>query len=556
MVFKPPARLVLRAAPTATRLRFGLAVRPPTGSLRLRVLVDGAQAHEEGWSGERSWVERAVDLGAPSRRPKEVAVQIDGDAETAFLGHPQTLAAASGAAARRPNVIVYVVDCLRADHVGAFGYKLPTTPSLDALATDGVVLADLNSCAAWTKPSTACLFTSLLPTDHRARTVDDALVRERTTLAERFQAAGYRTLAWVANPVIDPALFLFNQGFDRWVDLRSLRERSGATHVNSLEPDAAEITRAVLPWLRAHRDESFFLYLHSLDLHFGYRPRPPFDQAFVTPESTGLERERQLYDNEIAYNDREVGRLVAALKQLGLYDDTVVFVTSDHGEEFGEHGIHAPREDPVPGAAAHPRDPEAPALRPRRPAGGRGGEQHRRGPHAARARGRGDPRGLPGSKPRSLDPRRHGRLPAARLRRGGGPALRRVQRARRALQVRPDPRPLRGGDAVRPRGETVGDAQPGGRASVASAGPRLRAGALPDARPARLPPRAARPAARRARSGRGNGRRRLRRGLPLRHRDRRRHGDAPRTGAASPSSSPPTAARGTWCCRRSPKALP
>jgi arylsulfatase A-like enzyme len=338
MVIKPPARLPLRASAAATRLRFGLAVRPLTASLHLRVLVDGKPAHEEAWPGDRGWVERTLDLGRPSRRAKEIEIQLDGNAEGVFLGHPLTLAAVSGAAARRPNVIVYVVDCLRADHVGAFGYQRPTTPSLDALARDGVLLQDLNACAAWTKPSTACLFTSLLPTYHRARTVDDALARERTTLAERFQAAGYRTLAWVANPVIDPALFLFNQGFDRWVDLRSLRDRSGATHVNGLDADAAEITQGVVAWLRDHRDESFFLYLHSLDLHFGYRPRPPFDQAFVTPQSTGLERERQLYDNEIAYNDREVGRLVAALKELGLYDDTILFVTSDHGEEFGEHG--------------------------------------------------------------------------------------------------------------------------------------------------------------------------------------------------------------------------
>jgi arylsulfatase A-like enzyme len=371
VVLKAPSRLALRAAAAATRLRFGMAVRPPQSALRLRVLVDGAPALEETWREERGWVERDVSLGSPSRRPKEIQVQLEGEAETVFLGHPQTLAAATGAAARAPNVIVYVVDCLRADHVGAFGYPLPTTPSLDALARDSVLLSDLNACAAWTKPSTACLFTSLLPTYHRARTVDDALPRERTTLAELFQAAGYRTLAWVANPVIDPALFLFNQGFDRWSDLRSLRERSGGTHVNALEPDAAEITQAVVPWLRAHRDESFFLYLHSLDLHFGYRPRPPFDRQFVSPQSAGIERERQLYDNEVAYNDREIGRLLAALQQLGLYDDTVVFVTSDHGEEFGEHGstrhgktlyqelLHIPGILKLPGSAHAGRRVEA-----------------------------------------------------------------------------------------------------------------------------------------------------------------------------------------------------
>lgn len=338
IVLTAPSRLALRTDPAATRLRFGLAVRPTESALEIRVLVDGALAHEESWQEERGWVERLVDLGPASEAPKEVEIDLDGDAEMVLLGHPQALTPASGEAAKRPNVVVYVVDCLRFDHVGAFGYELPTTPSLDALARDSVLLEDLNACAPWTKPSTGCLFTSLLPTYHKARTVDDALPRESVTLAERFQREGYRTLAWVANPVIDPRLFLFNQGFDRWVDLRSFRERSGGSHINALDPDAAEITEGVVPWLRDHRDESFFLYLHSLDLHYEYRPRPPFDEEFVTESSTGLDRDRELYDNELAYNDREIGKLVAALKELDLYDDTVVFVTSDHGEEFGEHG--------------------------------------------------------------------------------------------------------------------------------------------------------------------------------------------------------------------------
>ena len=338
LVLKAPARLSVRADSEARQLRFGLAVRPPESSLGMRILVDGTLAFEEAWEEERAWVERIVELGAPSGRARQIDIELDGDAETVFMGQPQTLAPLSGDAGRRPNVIVYVVDCLRADHVGAYGYGLPTTPSLDALADDSVLLADLNSCAPWTKPSTGCLFTSLLPTYHEARTVDDALPRERTTLAERLQAEGYRTLAWVANPVIHPRLFHFNQGFDRWVDLRSFGERAGRAHVNALEPDAADITEGVVPWLRGHRDESFFLYLHSLDLHYEYLPRPPFDREFVTEDSSGLDRDRELYDNELAYNDREIGKLVTALKELDLYDDTVLFVTSDHGEEFGEHG--------------------------------------------------------------------------------------------------------------------------------------------------------------------------------------------------------------------------
>ena len=264
----------------------------------------------------------------------ELELAIDG-AGTVMLAQPEIVERGDPS---RPNVIVYVVDCLRADHVGAYGYDLPTTPELDALAKDSLVLEDLSSCAPWTKPSTACLFTSLPPIHHQARTVDDALAHERTTLAEVFRSAGYTTAAWVANPVIDPRVFFFNQGFDRWVDLRSFEERTTRTHANALEPDAADITGGILPWLEQHRDDTFFVYLHSLDLHYEYRARPPFDEIFVSQDSSGLDRDRQLYDSELAYNDREIGKLIAHLKKLDLYDNTVLFVTADHGEEFGEHG--------------------------------------------------------------------------------------------------------------------------------------------------------------------------------------------------------------------------
>ncbi len=347
---------------------FALAVRPADAAIAIEISVNGETLHREPWVGERGWVEHRVDLGRFSGELVDLELSFVGDEADAILAHPRILGRSR---VRRPNVVVYVVDCLRADHVGAYGYPLGTTPNLDALAEDGVLLSNLTSCAPWTKPSTACLFTSLLPTFHQARTVDDALARERTTVAEVFRDAGYSTAAWVANPVIDPRVFFFNQGFDRWVDLRSFEERSRRENIHDIETDAAEITRQVVPWLEEHRKETFFLYLHSLDLHFGYQPRPPFDAKFVRRDSTGLERDRELYDNELAYNDAEIGKLVAELKRLGLYDDTLLFVTSDHGEEFGEHGearhgktlyqqaLHIPGILKLPGSRNKGRRPEA-----------------------------------------------------------------------------------------------------------------------------------------------------------------------------------------------------
>lgn len=352
----------------APSLHFALAVRPAEAAIAIEISVNGETLHREPWVGERGWVERRVDLAQFSGEPMNLELSFAGDDAEVILAHPRILGRSR---VRRPNVVLYVVDCLRADHVGAYGYPLETTPNLDALAADGVLLSNLTSCAPWTKPSTACLFTSLLPTFHQARTVDDALARERTTVAEVLRDAGYVTAAWVANPVIDPRVFFFNQGFDRWVDLRSFEERSRRENIHDIETDAAQITKQVVPWLEEHRKETFFLYLHSLDLHFGYEPRPPFDAKFVRRDSTGLERDRELYDNELAYNDAEIGKLVAELKRLGLYDDTLLFVTADHGEEFGEHGetrhgktlyqqaLHIPGILKLPGSRNKGRRPEA-----------------------------------------------------------------------------------------------------------------------------------------------------------------------------------------------------
>jgi arylsulfatase A-like enzyme len=331
-----PARIAFRSdSVSSPEFRFGLAVRPPEAEIELAVVVNGRAIHNEKWVEERAWVERRIDLSRFSDRPLEIELSVEGEEATVLFAHPSILGAAPRA---RPNIIVYVIDCLRADHVGAYGYELETTPAIDALARDGVTFEDLNSCASWTKPSTACLFTSMLPTFHQARTVDDALPRARTTLAEVFQRAGYTTAAWVVNPVIDPRVFFFNQGFDRWVDLRSFEERARRSHLHDMDPDAAQITAAVLPWLEVHRRDLFFLYLHSLDLHYPYKARPPFDSRFVSAGTSGLDRDRELYDAELAYNDREIGKLVARLKELGLYRETLLFVTADHGEEFGEHG--------------------------------------------------------------------------------------------------------------------------------------------------------------------------------------------------------------------------
>lgn len=324
--------------PRRGSFRFALDVQPETAPVAMRLQRRRAHGfetlYERRWERKGGWWgDRKVDLDRFAGQELDLEVSLDGVAATASLANPLIIGEAE--AGDPPNILVYLVDCLRADHVGTYGYPRPTTPEIDALARDGVVFENVYSCASWTKPSVGCLFTSLYPTSHGARTVDAALDGNPATLAEVLGASGYATVAWVANPLVATSAFGMARGFDRVVQVG---EGSPSVNLNRLNADAAQITRDVVSWLGHSSEWRFFAYIHSLDLHAEYRPRPPFDQVFVNPQATGVARDIDLYDNELAYNDRELGRVVQALKRLSLYDNTLIAVTADHGEEFGEHG--------------------------------------------------------------------------------------------------------------------------------------------------------------------------------------------------------------------------
>jgi arylsulfatase A-like enzyme len=335
----PPAWVRWRGAmPEDAELDFALATEPPGANLRLRLRATQGGAHrvlhEETGPVSGGWAERRLTLSGLAAGEAELELTAEGDAATVYVSEPRLVGRPQEP--RPPNVILYVVDCLRADHVGAYGYSRPTTPEIDRLARDGVLLAQVQACASWTKPAVGCLFTGLYPVLHGAQTVDDVLDPGRRTLAEAFRDAGYATAAWIANPFVSANPFGLTRGFQQVVQVL---DKPPLVNINDLPADAADITRRVLPWLRDNRDRRFFLYLHSLDAHAGYRRRPPFDRVFVRRERKGEARQLDLYDNEVAYNDREIGRLVEALKRERLYDSTLIAVTADHGEEFGEHGF-------------------------------------------------------------------------------------------------------------------------------------------------------------------------------------------------------------------------
>lgn len=249
---------------------------------------------------------------------------------------------------RRPNVIIYLVDTLRADHLGCYGYNRPVSPRIDAFAREATLFRHTVAQSSWTRPSVATVLTGLLPRTHGVHRKKDALAPEAVTLAEILKGQGYRTAGFATNANVAPS-FGFGQGFDIY-DMLGKRRNI-----------AANIHALAVQWLETEwkGDAPFFLYLHTVEPHSPYNPPEPFRQRFapevdeastrmrflnqvklgkvpVTPE---LRRDfLALYDAEIATNDAAFGNLIDLLHQRGLWQDTVVVFVSDHGEEFFDHG--------------------------------------------------------------------------------------------------------------------------------------------------------------------------------------------------------------------------
>lgn len=256
--------------------------------------------------------------------------------------------AAPAAAGRRPNVLVYLIDTLRADRLGCYGHSRPVSPHIDALASQATLFTNAVAQSSWTRPAVASIFTGVWPRRHGVNRLEDALAPAAATMAELLRAAGYRTHGVIANSSVARA-FGFDQGFDGYVKRPGGKWWSGA------------VTRAALEWLDGDRGEApFFLYLHTVDPHTPYDPPAALRERFapaVPHDGTGrrrwldrltageievtpalVENLLALYDAEVAGNDASFGALVAGLEERGLWDDTVVIVLSDHGEEFHEHG--------------------------------------------------------------------------------------------------------------------------------------------------------------------------------------------------------------------------
>lgn len=263
--------------------------------------------------------------------------------------------------ATAPNIVLVTVDALRSDHLSSYGYARNTTPNLDGLAAQGTRFLRAVTTSPWTYAANASIVTGQSPTRLGAFWNVPGLPAATPTLAELLQGAGYQT-AGFASAVLIRKNYGFDRGYDHYDDSTTYG------YPNSAQNMAEEVNNRTLAWLDANRDPSkpLFLYLYYFDPHSWYNPPAPYDTLYdstytgtVTPEVIGdgqsivggtvipterdVEHILALYDGEIAYWDAKFGEMLAALQSRGLLDNTLVAVTADHGESFGERSqwVHA-----------------------------------------------------------------------------------------------------------------------------------------------------------------------------------------------------------------------
>lgn len=260
-----------------------------------------------------------------------------------YVRMPESGARVDTALCEHCNVVLISFDTVRADHLGSYGYARSTTPNVDGLAAKSVVFERAISQAPWTLPAHGSMLSGLYPSRlgvlryPATRVLSD----QNTVLPEVFKAAGYATAGFTGGGFVSDH-YGFNRGFDVYTS-------RGRRYEHNLDD--------TLDWLDTHKDKPFFLFFHGYDAHRPYYSKPvdkaamglPEDAAMdqshfclqssrEKPDEAGLDKILRYYDAAIHHGDRGIGVLLEALQKQGLMENTVILLTSDHGEEFFEHG--------------------------------------------------------------------------------------------------------------------------------------------------------------------------------------------------------------------------
>ncbi len=229
-----------------------------------------------------------------------------------------------GPAARIRHVVLISIDTCRSDHLSCYFAGRQTTPNIDEVARHGTLFENVISPVPLTLPAHSSMLTGTNPTYHD---VHDNLYHQfasaNLTLAEVLHGNGFVTGAIVSASVLD-SRFGLDQGFDEYLDRMSVQEGDE----NTAERPGDQTTDLAVKWLEQHQGDQFFLFLHYFDPHAPYAPPEPFASRFAA----------EPYAGEIAFTDDCIGRVIGKLKELGLYDSTLLLIAGDHGEMLGEHG--------------------------------------------------------------------------------------------------------------------------------------------------------------------------------------------------------------------------
>lgn len=306
----------------------------------------------------------ALDVDLASVAGKAIRLMLRGQGGNASLADARVGGGQVGAfEVKKPKYVVFwLIDTLRADKLpfynipNANGRPKVKTPNLSKLAAEGVVFEPFYVQGNESKSSHASLFTGTYPVVHGVYTHEASLSATHTTIAEAFKAAGFATAGYCSNGYVSDK-WNYTQGFDEFVNFI----REGKAN------NAQAVTNSAIKWIDKHletkKDKPFYLYLGTSDPHVTYRKHDEFigdydkgaysgkyeksvggdelgklKAAKNPPSKRDQQRIEAIYENEIAFNDKHFGRLVAHLKAKGIYDDTLFIISADHGDEFWEHG--------------------------------------------------------------------------------------------------------------------------------------------------------------------------------------------------------------------------
>lgn len=240
------------------------------------------------------------------------------------------------------NVIIISVDTLRADHLSCYGYPRTTSPNIDEFAKDGVLFMNCYTPAPLTTPAFAAMLTSLPPYKHGAKRNGMHLFKNIKILPQYLEKYGYHSGAFVSNWPLAKKKCRFHRGFHDYTEVFTKRRWLGILNVEGVAP---AVNTKVFRWLNRNSGKKFFLwvlytephkpYLYHKDYDFGY------DETIPSAYPPGSKhRFIKKYDTEVSYDDHHIGELLKKIKQLDLYEDSIIVFMADHGESFGEHNYY------------------------------------------------------------------------------------------------------------------------------------------------------------------------------------------------------------------------